>query len=394
MLLIGLAMSRVCWAGWEPTRPGDPNRNWGVTIGAGSGYDDNFFSAENNRQAGLVYYSHMALRASVPLERSLVGLNYDYQVSYPRDIHLGGINQTHNLALSANYIPTPRLTLGLNEVYISSVQPEIVRNEAGAPVNVLQRGDYMYNHVAGSLSYALAPRWNLAANGSWDIWRYAVSNIAAANDREGYQTTLSMLYLLDPRMTTGVNYQYSQSVFTNPGPANAFNAESHTAYLSVVRLLNPRLSLQLNSGYTYRVSGNGAISTSPSELGSLVYNYGPSRAIALSGSYSLSEASFAAARQFSASENTALSLRVNHQITPRLSTAADVTYVLSSFSLPVGNISTAQEQAFTGHIGFAYVFRDWLSTNLDYSYTRLLTTNLPGLTFERNQINLGLSWTY
>src|SRR2546421_697529 len=70
--------------------------------------------------------SDLKLRASVPLQRIFTAIQYDYGTLYPPDSHVGGVDQTHNLNLSATYTVNPRLALSLNENYISSLQPGLV----------------------------------------------------------------------------------------------------------------------------------------------------------------------------------------------------------------------------------------------------------------------------
>jgi hypothetical protein len=398
-MMLWLMATRVAFAGWEFTPPGDPNRNWATTVTLRGIYNDNFWSTEKNRQSGLQLSSDMALRATVPLERLFMGLNYDYGVAYPRDIKLGGINETHNLTFGANYTYSPRLTLSVNENYVSSIQPQLVQTQAGVPVTVVQAGDYTYNNAGGNLNYALTPGWSLSLNGNWDIWRYQVPSYAQSNDREDYQTTLSAVHVFGPRTFAGVNYQYGQNIFVNPGTNNILNAQWHTGYLSLVERLNPRLSLQLNGGYTIRESGDGTVSTAPSAYGSLAYNYGPDDTISLTVGHALTEATAIAmfTRQFSASENTTVAFLINHRLTVRLRAAADVSYVLSSFEVPVSVLAlSGQAQSFSGHLGVSYAFRDWLSVVLDYYYTRYTQSmsGLPGFSFDRNQVGLGLSLTY
>jgi hypothetical protein len=400
MLLPWLMATRVAFAGWEFTPAGDPARNWAASVTSSGVYDDNFQSTENNREAGFRYNSDLVLRANIPMERLFMGLTYDYGVQYPRDLYLGGINESHNVNFSANYTVNPRLTLSLNENYVNSIQPQLVQTQAGVPITVVQAGDYVYDNVVCNLNYALTPRWSLGLNGSWDIWRYAVSGVASNNDREDYQMTLSALYMLDQRTTAGINYQYGQNIFTYPGTNNALNAQWDTVYLSAVRRFNPRLSLQLNGGYTIREAEDGSVSTSPTGYGSLVYNYGPDSTISLTFGYALTSGAttpLGQTRQFNASENTSVAFQISHRLTARLRATADASYVLSSFLMPVSVYSlSGQDEALTGHIGVNYAFRDWLSVNLDYYYTRYSESisPFPVYAFDRNQVSLGLTLSY
>ena len=417
VLVLLLLSTRVSFAQWDLTHAGDPNRNWGASVTESAGYDDNFNATEKNRQSGVRLNSDLKLRASVPLERFFAGMQYDYGVTYPRDLKLGGVNETHNFNMAANYTVSPRLTLNATEVFINSLQPELVRGPTAAPITIVQSGTYVYDSVGGGMNYTLAPRWTMSVNGSWDIWDYQISSITNSLNHQDYTATLSGFYLLDTRTTIGLNYQYGQNVFVNPGTNSGLDAVSHTLYLSVVRRFNPRLSLTLNGGYTVRQSQDGTQSTSPSAYGSLVYIYGPISTISLSLAQSLSEATVGVNRQFSAQQNTSLDLQISHRITARLHAIGELTYVYGSFVSPLGQTTVTRipvggfgnptftgpqgitlkpnDQALTAHLGLSYAFRDWASAVLDYYYTDLVSSD-PALIqpFTRNQISTGISLAY
>jgi hypothetical protein len=417
VLLLLLLSTRVSFAQWDFTHAGDPARNWGVVATESVGYDDNFNATEKNRESGVRYNSDLKLRANIPLERFFAGIQYDYGVTYPRDVKLGGINQTHNVNIAANYTVSPRLSLNANETFINSLQPELVSGPSGAAQSIIQAGTYIYDSVGGGLTYSLAPRWSLSVNGSWDIWDYQESLIASNENHQDYSSTLSALYLFDTRTTIGINYQYVQDVFVNPGINDGLDATSHTLYLSVVRRFNPRLSLTLNGGYTVRESEDGSQSTAPSAFGSLVYNYGPVSTITLTIAQALSEATVGVTREFSAQENTSLDLQVSHRITARLRALGDITYVYSSYVSPLGNtgvtrvpiggflnptftgaegiVVSPSAQALTAHLNLNYAFRDWISAVIDYYYTQSISSD-TGLipSYTRNQISTGISLSY
>jgi hypothetical protein len=366
-------------------------------------YDDNFFSTEHDQQSGLRFSSDLKLRANVPIDRLFMGLQYDYGILYPHDVKQGGVEQSHNVNVSANYIVSPRLELNLTETYISSLQPGLVTGPSGTSVSISNAGDYIYDAVGGGMNYVLAPRWTAAVSGNWDIWRYQSSAIASNDDHEDYSTTLSALYALDTRTTVGLNYQYAQNIFVNPGTNNSLNAHSQTVYVSVVRRFNPRLSLTLNGGYTVRDSEDGSRSSSPSGLGSLVYNYGPLSSASLTIAQSLTEASVGITRSFSAQENTSVALEVNHRLTTRLSALIDASYVYSAFTSRLAGSSatnsTSQvspnEQSITAHLSFNYAFRDWVSAVFSYNHTELLTSDRRIIApYERNQVSMGVTLTY
>ena len=231
-LLWLLVATPVCRAGWDFTAPGEPARNWSVALSTGAQYDDNYNGTETDRQGGFQYTSDLSLRAKIPWQRVFVAMQYDYGTVYPANNTLGGVDQTHNLNLSANFNFNPRLLLNVSESFVNSLQPQLVQTAAGVAPTVIIAGTYIYDTVNASATYSLAPRWSMSVVGSWDIWRYDETAFATNNNHEDYSSTLSLLYSLDPRTTVGVNYQYSADTYANPGFKNGLNAYSDPGYLS------------------------------------------------------------------------------------------------------------------------------------------------------------------
>lgn len=398
MLVLSFLADHLAFAAWDLTKPGDPNRSWGVSLNSGVQYNDNFFDSPNHPEAGVQESSDIKFRAAVPLERLFVGVNYDYGILYPEDIHLGNVEQTHNLSASANYIVTPRLEFSLFENYVSSLQPGLVTGPVGVPISISNAGNYIYEAAGGGATYALTPRWTAAVNGSWDIWRYGATTNAFDNNREELSATLSALYALDTRTTVGVNYQYSEDAYVHPGTNDSLNGYMNTVYLSLARRFNPRLSLTLNGGYSVRTSGDGSTSSSPSGLGSVVYNYGPDSTITLTVAEALSQANIQANRTFSAQKNTSLALQASHRLTARLQASAGLTYTYSTFIEQVAGFTgsaAATDEALTTHLGLTYRFRDWLSGAVDYYHNQIFSSNQGVIApYSGNVISLGITVSY
>lgn len=398
-LFLFVAAAPGCFATWDFTTPVDPNRNWGISETTSGEYDDNWYSEPRNQQSGFRLASDFKFHASVvPLQRIFLGIQYDYGIVYPHDANLGGVDQAHNLNISATYAVNPRLALSLSENFVSSFEPGIVQGANGAPVTLSSGGNYIYDAVGAGVNYQLAPRWIASLNGNWDIWRYQTSSIASNNDHEDYSATLSAQYVLDARTEVGLNYQYSQDIYVNSGFNDGLNGYGNTAYLSAVHRFNPQLSLALNGGYTIRNSEDGSTASSPSGSLVLTYNYGPSSRLTMTIAQSLTEASLGSTSSFSAQENTSFALQAYHRITVRLHVTADASYVYSTFKEPLGGtVGTLKphEQAATGHIGLGYDLRTWISVVADYSYTQLLSSDERIIApYTRDLVSVGITLSY
>ena len=394
MLLLVLAPA--AFAGWEFTPAGDQQRNWGATETTTVGYDDNFNAQQSHPETGLRVGEEVLLRASIPMQRLFLAGSYDFHAISSRSAVSEAVDLSHNLTASANYTASPRLTLGLTENYVNTLQPGAILGPANTSISLVDGGQYTYDAVSGTLNYSLTERWSVSCSGSWDIWQYEEQQIAVTSDHQDYGASVSATYALDPRTSAGLNYQWSENVFVNPGFQAGLDADSHTAFLSLVRRFNPQLSMTLNGGYTVRYPENGQTSSSPSALGQVTYNYGPSSTLSLTVAESLSASSLGVDRQYSSQQNTSLAVDLNHQVTTRLHALVDVTYVYSQFKNSIAGFSSSpDDQALTFHLGLNYAFRDWASLVLDYYYTQLSSSDDTLVQpYTRNQINVGTSLTY
>ncbi len=390
--------------GWDFTPAGDPNRNWGASVNTFVGYDDNFNATENKPLLGARVGSDIKLRATVPIDRLFLAGTYDYQIISSRPEVFQGVDLSHNVNLSANYVASPRLTFGLTENFISTLQPGAVLTPNGQSVTLVDAGQYTYDAVSGTMNYSLTERWSVSLSGSWDIWQYQELFYATNDDHQDYSATVSAFYALDNRTTVGLNYQWGQNLYVNPGPGAGLDADSHSLYLSIVRRFNPQLAATLNAGYTVRYSENGTNNSSPTAYGQLTYNYGPASTLSLTLGESLSASSLGVNRQFGAQQNSSVAIDLNHQVSVRSHALADLTYQYSTFTAQVAtqsstgattSVTSPNDQSLTLHLGLNYAYRAWGSIVLDYYFTRQLSAD-PGLVqpYIRDQINLGTTLTY
>jgi predicted porin len=116
---------------------------------------------------------------------------------------------------------------------------------------------------------------------------------------------------------------------------------------------------------------------------------------------SLSASGLGYNRTYNAQENTSASLQLNHRFTGKLHSSVNASFVNSTFTaelltpqLQIKN-TTPSDQAITAHWGIGYDFQKWLSTELDYDYTKLLSSE-PELVapYDRDQVTIRLILTY
>jgi hypothetical protein len=391
-LLVWLAGANVTHAAYEVYQLPDPSRRWSVNVSLREGYDDNVNTSSANKQGATTTAIEPQLLVNIPLETTSFGLRYTYGATY-YSTHGSTIDQSHRAELAFSHTFTSRLALSMSDNVVRGLQPELVQLTTGVPVITRIRGDYLYNDLNGTLSYALLQRWTLSVGGTWQLWRYDDLAISIANDLDQYEATLAAFYAISPRTSVGVNYQYGMVNYVNQGTAGSRNSKSNTGFLSLVRRFNPKLSLQVNGGYELRDFDDGTSESAPSVNASLSFNYAPRSAVTAGFSYQLSTTEVATYR---ATEAASLFGQINHAFTPKFNALANVAYSLFTFRSPTpGSLLPPglQETGFQTGLTLTYEFQRWLSADLRYTYTQA-TSDLAGRSFDRNQVSMGLRFTY
>jgi hypothetical protein len=402
-------------AGWEPTTPGDPNRNWSASLSMQEGYDSNVYTSSHNPQNSFSSSIEPQLNVNFPLERSSFGLRYTYRATWYTSLVGTPVNQSNIGDAFFSYMFTPRLALNISDSVRSGVNPEEVMSQDGSPVIVQQRGTYLYNVVHGSLSYSLSRRWIMTLNGSWDFWRYAEKVWSVPYNREDYSASLSAQYSIDTQTFLGGAYQFSTVQYQTknfatanwsdntwpgvndpsiPASANLRDGNLNTVYLFLNRRLNPQWAAQLNGGYQWTVFGSGAYATrqsAPYLNFSTTYNYGPQSAVSGGLAYSINVAEVA---QYRSTQTTSFYLKLDHQFTPRLTTSLYGTFNFGTYQNPLPGYPFSNQTSTSELVSFSltYSFRRWLQLIANYTFDNV-ASDVSG-SYTRNRINLGLRLYY
>jgi len=240
----------------------------------------------------------------------------------------------HNVNVVANYTVNPRLALSVNENFVNSLQPELVRSSANAPLRLCRRARTFTTPwgVGSSTRCRRDGVYRSTALGTFGSTKFVYRS---NNNHQDYSATLSALYLWT-RAPRRAELPVRSNIYVNAGTNNALDAVSHTL-VSIPRAeVQPTPVLVPQGGYYGPRLAGRTQSTSPSAYGSLVYVYGPTSTITLTLAQSLSEATIGVNRQFRRPAKHSFVLQISHRLTARLRAIGDITYVYSSFTQPLG----------------------------------------------------------
>lgn len=392
-LVAWLGATGVARAIYDPYQLPDPSRRWSVNVSLREGYDDNVFTTANNKRDSLTTAVEPQLLVNVPLEQTFFGLRYTYGATYYVNRPGDEIDQSHSADLLFSHTFSTRLTLDMQDSIRRGLSPELVEIHSGVPLITRQRGNYLYNNLGGTLSYALHRRWTLTISGTWLRWRYDDPGNAFVNDQDSYRTTVGAVYAIDPLTSVGISYQYGKVDYANPATSAVRNSDSNSGFLTFVRRFNPKLSLRVSGGMELREFVDHTTQTSPSASSSISYNYAPESAVSVGFYYQIQTTEVGTYRS---TDSASLYGSINHRITPKLRASGSVAYSISTYQNPTpgsGAIPGLEEDSFRIGLGLTYSFERWLSGDLGYTYDQV-QSDFASREFTRNQVTLGVRFIY
>lgn len=395
-------------AQYEPAKLPDPSRRWSVNMGVRGEYDDNIFTSAGNKVGSFKAIVDPELLANLPAEQSFVGFRYGYTGTYYENRPSNSIDNEHRVDLLFSHSFNPRLVLNLNDRFSYAVEPQLIDLQAGQPVEIRRRGDYLYNNLNGDLSFNISRRWQVKVSGEWERWDYqnnfnetnvvsGTTNIVSnTSDRNVYQGTLSLIYTINPRTSAGINYRFEAVQFTDPGPRNERDSNSHIVYGSLVHQFNPELSTQVNAGGEYREFGDGNSELGPFLDSSISYAYAKDSAASVGVRYAITTTDVSS---YQSTDTASIFGRVTQQFTPKLSADFTATFALNTYRNPTqaALANNVREEVVSFGLNGHYQFTRWFSGEAGYSYeldSSGLSTTAANRDFDRNRVYLGGRMTY
>jgi hypothetical protein len=402
LIALGLLISSLAQAVYEPNPMANPSRRWAVELGMSGGYDDNVHSRpanDPNKQSSSTTTLNPRFIVNIPLDQSFLGLRYNYDWIYYWE-RTGGekFDQNHSVDLIASHRFTPRLQLDISDNFRRGISPALTDLVNGVPFIRQIQGNYFNNNLTASLTYNLSRLWTMSVYNSWEYWSYDNSD-PATQDRNIYSPGGSLNYLLTPATTLGANFRLGIVNYRIPGPRHEKDSVSETAFLSLSHLFNPQLSGQIAAGGGLTEMGDGRNTSSPYGNAGLTYRYGPRSTVSAGVNYFLYTSDQYGYRS---SETLATYLQINHSFTQKLTGLANVNFIRHEFGDP-DSITLAStiaagtplpvQDSWRATVGATYQFTRWLLGEAYYEYSTS-SSSIPNSDFNRNRFWAGLRVTY
>jgi hypothetical protein len=383
-------------------------------------YDDNYETAPNGTKQGSFGFEFSPeFELNVPLQQTELGVRYTYGLYYyQRREELGQnpIDQTHQFDLWVDHAFTERWQARVQDSFAMGQEPELIDPNT----SVLTRTEG--NNVSNTGSLAVNTIWtrlfSTVFNYQNAFFDYQNSggtavapSLAGLMNRIDQSVSLDLQWHVAPEtvaliggMFDWVNYVGDEpiaidSITSTTYYSSSRNSRSYFGYVGVQHSMLANLSFTAKGGVQYSDNYNdpsGATSLNPYADISLIYTYLP-------GCYA--QAGFTQTRNATdqvspdpnngsiamSTESSTVYASINHKLTPRLLGTVIGRWQHSVYNQ--GLYNNQSDDYYNLGVNLSYSFNPHFSVdagyNLDY-----LTSQIPGYSYTRNRVYLGVTAAY
>jgi hypothetical protein len=394
---------------------------WSVSGTLRGFYDDNYETSSSGVKRGSYGFEFSPQVAlNVPLQQTELGMRYTYGLYYyQRRQELGEnpIDQTHQFDLWVDHAFTERWQAKVQDSFVVGQEPELIDNNSAISVMRRVNGNNIRNTGALTLNTAWTRLFSTALNYQNSFFDYQDSggtavdpSLAGVLNRIEQSVSLDLQWHVAPETMVFFGGQFGVVNYIGDEPiapafgsvpvlySDARNSRSYFGYVGVQRSMLSNLSFTIKGGMQYTENYNdpsSSASVNPYADLSLIYTYLP-------GSYA--QIGFTqtqnATDQVTPDSNGHITLdqesstvyaSINHKLTSKL-----LGTVIGRWQHSVYNGGLYNNQAIDYYnlgANLSYSFNQHFSVDAGYNFDDLVS-QIPGNSYTRNRIYLGVSAAY
>lgn len=402
----------------------DQSKVWSVSATLRGFYDDNYTTAHSQKQDSFGFEVSPTIEVHAPLQQTEIGARYVYGLYYyeaRENNHQNPIDQTHEFDLWLDHAFTPRWETRLSDSFRVAQEPELV---GGGAVERRVKGNNIANTANLSLHTVWTPEVSTDLGYENSYYRYdnrgaaflatipptVIPSLAGLLDRVDQSITPEFQWTFTRETMAVVGYKFEIVNFTaneatsyNPNTggyyySNSRDNYSHFGYVGIQHKFLENLSGSARAGVQYTKYYNDPAATSsfgPYADVSLIYTYA-------SGSYA--QIGFTQSRNATDQiqvdsaghitqdqESSVVYASINHPLTAKLMGSLVGHYQHSIYNQ--GQYNNQTSDFYNLGVNLTYTFTRHLSSEVGYNFD-YYTSDIPGLSYTRNRVYLGVSATY
>lgn len=420
-------------------------KNWSVAATLRGFYDDNLNTSPNKQDTFGIEISP-SLNYGIHWQQTQLTLGYVYSFKYYDHRPLGNatdkFDQQHLFNIALDHAFTERYRLGVRDSFAIGQEPDVLRSENAFTTFQRISGDNIRNYGSVVFDADITRLFGIEVGYDNAFFDYAQDGVTFDDvtgaiipsnsgllDRVENGIHFDSRWMICPETVGIFGYKFRDVSYTGNEEigvaltsagvphvikSNERNFREHSLYVGAEQTFSPNLTGAVRAGGSYidyykQVVGDDS-SWGPYGLANLRYTYAPQSYIEAGLSQDFNATDVVGVRNASDTDITATSFTisqqstvvygtVNHQITAQLRASLIGQFQYSSFDGGFGNTDPAlksnadSERYYLLGLNLSYQFAPHLSAELGYNYDKL-GSDIPGRSFDRNRVYIGVTGSY
>ena len=398
---------------------------WSVAATLRGFYEDNYTTQPSGpgKVDSFGFEVSPSAKVNWTLPQTYIGLSYAYGMRFFEDRANNRTDQSHQADFNLNHTFTPNYKLDLSDSFVYSREPEIT---AGG-TSVIRRTNtgYYRNRAGGHLTAGLSEKLSTAVGYGNTFYRFDDdasfrNTLSALLDRTEHLPTIDLRWQVQPATVAILGYQYgivnyddSNRLYSGTSSGTATfqssirDSRSHYIMAGVDHTFDPQFSASLRAGAQFiewdelntQLGANGLPSQDDSQVSPYI-DASVTKAFSADTSAQLGVrharqstdvAFFNASNPTLDQEATTIYGQVTHQILPRLSGSLLAQYQMADFQ--AGGADGRSDNFFLAGLNLSYEINQFLAAEAGYNFDDL-DSDIPGRSFSRNRVYLGIRASY
>lgn len=381
---------------------------WSIAASLRGFYDDNIDTAPNGEQS-LGYQIEPSFDFGMAGEQTSFNVGYSFSANYYEKqptFQADKWSYAHVFDGALSHTFSPRLEMSVTESFSLGQEPDIRRSNGFLDTYTRVSGDNIRNSAGINLNAEVTQTLGLTAGYDNNYFNYDESgpgSLSALLDRMEHRLRLDSNWKLNSQTVGIVGYEYGQTLYSadeiliGTRRSEDRNSRSHILSAGAQHYFNPNLSAVLRVGaqlvdfyndsstdstVSPYVNGNvhyAIQSTTTADLG-FGYRHNPANSVGNTVASLVQD-----------TETASLSASLSHEIVRRLVGTLTGTWQHSTYN--GGSLDGDVQVFYTLGARLAYQFTPNFSAHASYNYDKL-DSDVPGFTYDRNRIFLGVTASY
>src|SRR6266850_7224208 len=411
-------------------------KNWSVAATLRGFYDDNINTAPSGpgKQDAFGIEISPSVNYGIQWQQTQLTLGYVYSFKYYDHQPAGSstkYDQQHLFNLALDHAFTERYRLGVRDAFAIGQEPDVLRTDNAFTAFQRISGDNIRNYGSIVFDADITRLFGLEIGYDNSFFDYAqsgvqfddVGNILPSNsallDRIENGVHLDSRWMICPETVGIFGYKFRDVSYTGNeeiGAAldgttphaiksNERNFREHSIYVGAEQTFSPNLTGAVRAGGSYvdyyNSTAGDQTGFGPYAMANLRYTYAPQSSVVVGLSQDFNATDVVGLRNSSpdttstsfttSQQATVVYGSINHQITPALKGSLLGQFQYSSFD--GGSLNSESERYYLLGLNLSYQFTPHFSAEVGYNYDKL-DSDIPGRTFDRNRVYIGVTGSY